>query len=110
MSDERTDVASGRVVGPIAVVFVFLVLIVVSRVTSTDEASVGTTFAFVNTTSATVATTTTATTTSTQAPTETPTVTVGTESYAAGWTGLPPNDLEERVNDSTGTVISHCKR
>jgi len=98
VNDERTDVTSGRVLGPIAVVFVFVVLIVVSRVTSTDETSVGTTFAFVNTTSTTVATTTTqAPATSTTQPADTPIATASTVSYAAGWTGLPANNLEERI-------------
>ncbi|MFV1963264.1 MAG: hypothetical protein ACC658_15700, partial [Acidimicrobiia bacterium] len=98
MSRHDVDLMSGRVLGPIAVVFVFVVLIVVSRVTSTDEASVDTTFAFVNTTSTTVATSTTtqAPTTSTTQPTDTPIATAPTLSYAPGWTGLPPNDLEER--------------
>ncbi|MFV1963655.1 MAG: hypothetical protein ACC658_17750, partial [Acidimicrobiia bacterium] len=94
MSRHDVDLTSGRVLGPIAVVFVFLVLIVVSRATSTDEASVDTTFAFVNTTSTTVATTTTTTTQASEASPTQPTA--PTVSYAAGWTGLPANDLEWR--------------
>lgn len=98
MENGGFDLTSGRVLGPLGVVAVFVVIIVIARGNAADPNVTATALDFTSGTSVTLATTTSSTTTTTtkEPPPDTSSGTVRTESFAAGWQGLHPNNLAER--------------